>query len=131
MPRRNSQHMDESPPKQDHLLTEAGEGAVAATLHDRLDNAQHEQQTVIRASVRVRGGLQQRINSSPMLTKIANMGTRPQQGRQRKGKPIIDRKTGFYIDKTKPSLKQAVKRAQEISKKNVPLAVRLISALYI
>ena len=114
------------------------EEEAGATIHNRLNQAMQERGPVIRASVRSRESLQNRIRDNPMLAKLASMGAaKPQQlqvarrtsRRGKEMKPIVDPATGLYINKEKPSVHQAVKRSRTISKKNVPLAVRLLMLL--
>ena len=89
---------------------------------------------MIRASIRTRESLQNRIRDNPTLAKLANMGAaKPLQqlhggarrsSRRVKAKPVIDPETGLYLNKEKPSIPQAIKRARALSNKNIPLAVR-------
>jgi len=103
----------------------AGEGNADAAIHNRL-NAAQQQGIVIRASMRGRDDMHSRIRQSPLLTKIANMGVKVSHHGHGRSKTMagVDPVTGLYLNQQKPSLNQAVKRSQTLSKTDIPLAVR-------
>eukprot|EP00192_Tetraselmis_astigmatica_P011120 CAMPEP_0117665968 /NCGR_PEP_ID=MMETSP0804-20121206/10107_1 /TAXON_ID=1074897 /ORGANISM="Tetraselmis astigmatica, Strain CCMP880" /LENGTH=356 /DNA_ID=CAMNT_0005473445 /DNA_START=290 /DNA_END=1359 /DNA_ORIENTATION=- len=68
-----------------------------------------------------RAAIASRISRSPMLTRIARM--KVSVPRIPGGSKYVDPKTGYYIDKSKPSQKGAIKMARDRAATNPPLVV--------